>query len=87
METEHNECPTCKQDWVADTDFGCEACGRPASEHIHVTSVCKILYQTRARESSLIVENQKLKALLEEKELFIQRITNWPYDNDSKIYS
>lgn len=97
MENDHNECPTCKQDWVEDTDYECEACGRPASEHIHVTSVCKLMYQTRAREHALIVENKKLKALLEEKELFIQRVITWPHDadpftspdhdNDSNIYS
>ncbi len=63
---DHNECPTCKQDWVADTDYECIACGRPASEHISVTSVCRILYETRARESALIVENKKLKDQLEQ---------------------
>ena len=60
MENDHNECPTCKQDWVADTDYECTACGRPASEHISVTSVCRILYETRAREASLIVERGQL---------------------------
>lgn len=96
MENDHNECPTCKQDWVADTDYECTACGRPASEHISVTSICRILYETRAREAALIVENKRLKALLEEKETFIQRVITWPndadpftspdHDNDQKIY-
>jgi predicted amidophosphoribosyltransferase len=87
---DHNECPTCKQDWVADTDYECTACGRPASEHISVTSVCRILYETRAREAALIVENKRLTAQLEEIEKCIQqikfdssyRITTWPYDTD-----
>ena len=57
---DHNECPTCKQDWVADTDYECTACGRPASEHISVTSVCRIMYETRAREAALIVKRDKL---------------------------
>ena len=87
---DHNECPTCTQDWVADTDYECSACGRPASEHISVTSVCRILYETRAREAALIVENKKLKDQLEKIERCIKRmnfdnsyrITTWPYDTD-----
>ena len=87
---DHNECPTCNQDWVADTDYECTACGRPASEHISVTSVCRIMYETRAREAALIVENKRLTAQLEEVEKCIQqikfdssyRITTWPYDAD-----
>ena len=63
---DHNECPTCKQDWVADTDYECTACGRMASEHISATSICKIMYETRAREAALIVENKRLKAQLEQ---------------------
>lgn len=63
-------------------DYECPACGRMASEHISPTSICKILYETRAREAALVVENKKLKALLEEKELYIQRVITWPYDAD-----
>ena len=95
MDTEHNECPTCKQDWVAPTDYEC-GCGNPASEHISVTSLCRILRETQQREHALIVETKRLKAELEEKELYIQRVITWPYDadpfssldhdNDSPIY-
>ena len=80
--SDHNECPTCLQDWVANTDYECGCCGRPASEHIRVTSLCRILRETQQRENALIVENKKLKALLEEKELYIQRVITWPYDAD-----
>jgi len=95
---DHNECPTCKQDWVVDTDYECTACGRPASEHISVTSVCRILYETRAREAALIVENKKLKDQLEQaseqyrlssvcRELKaakerLKRLATWPHDAD-----
>jgi predicted amidophosphoribosyltransferase len=107
--SDHNECPTCLQDWVANTDYECGCCGRPASEHIRVTSLCRILRETQQRENALIVENKKLKdqleqaseqyrlssvcrelkaenetlkALLEEKELYIQRVITWPHDAD-----
>jgi len=79
---DHNECPTCLQDWVANTDYECGCCGRPASEHIRVTSLCRILRETQQRENTLIVENKKLKALLDEKEEFIQRVITWPHDAD-----
>lgn len=48
--SDHNECPTCLQDWVANTDYECGCCGRPASEHIKVTSLCRILRETQQRE-------------------------------------
>ena len=80
--SDHNECPTCLQDWIADTDYECGCCGRPASEHIRVTSLCRILRETQQRENALIVENKKLKALLDEKEEFIQRVITWPHDAD-----
>lgn len=48
--SDHNECPTCTQDWVANTDYECGCCGRPASEHIRVTSLCRILRETQQRE-------------------------------------
>lgn len=96
MNTEHNECPTCRQDWVAPTDYECGCCGNLASEHISVTSLCRILRETQQREHALIVETKRLKAELEEKELYIQRVITWPHDadpfssldhdNDSPIY-
>lgn len=48
--SDHNECPTCTQDWVANTDYECGCCGRLASEHIRVTSLCRILRETQQRE-------------------------------------
>lgn len=88
--SDHNECPTCLQDWIADTDYECGCCGRPASEHIRVTSLCRILRETQQRENALIVENKKLKDQLEKIERCIKRmkfdnsyrITTWPNDAD-----
>jgi septal ring factor EnvC (AmiA/AmiB activator) len=62
--SDHNECPTCLQDWVANTDYECGCCGRPASEHIRVTSLCRILRETQQRENALIVERDKLQRQL-----------------------
>jgi predicted amidophosphoribosyltransferase len=97
METEYNECPCCHQDWVADTDRNCPTCDLPVSEHVSVEVLCRRVREAQQRESALIVENQRLKALLEEKETFIERVITWPHDadpftspdhdNDSKIYS
>lgn len=88
MNTEHNECPTCKQDWVAPTDYECGCCGNPASEHISVTSLCRILRETQQREHALIVENKRLQAQLDEIGKLVKqmkfdssyRISNWPFD-------
>ena len=43
-----------------------------ASEQYRLSSVCR----------ELKAENEKLKALLEEKEEFIQRVITWPHDAD-----
>ena len=43
-----------------------------ASEQYRLSSVCQ----------ELKAENEKLKALLEEKEEFIQRVITWPHDAD-----
>jgi len=88
MNTEHNECPTCKQDWVAPTDYECGCCGNPASEHISVTSLCRILRETQQREHALIVENKRLQEQLDEIGKLVKqmkfdssyRISNWPFD-------
>ena len=88
MNTEHNECPTCLQDWVTPTDYECGCCGRPASEHIRVTSLCRILRETQQRENALIVENMSLQAQLDEIGKLVKqmkfdssyRISNWPFD-------
>jgi hypothetical protein len=41
-------------------DYECATCGMMASEHISVTSMCKVLRAVSNRESSLIVEKDKL---------------------------
>ena len=41
-------------------DYECATCGLMASEHISVTSMCKVLRAVSNRESSLIVEKDKL---------------------------
>jgi hypothetical protein len=43
-----------------------------ASEQYRLSSVCR----------ELKAENETLKALLEEKELYIQRVITWPHDAD-----
>lgn len=82
MESNHNECPCCHQDWVADTDRTCPTCDLPVSEHVSVEVLCRRVCEAQNRESALIVENKRLKALLEEKEIFIQRVITWPHDAD-----
>ena len=52
------------------------------SHHVPATELCKRLRDAQQREASLIVENKRLKALLEEKEEFIQRVITWPHDAD-----
>jgi hypothetical protein len=52
------------------------------SHHVPATELCKRLRAAQQREASLIVENKRLKALLEEKETFIQRVITWPHDAD-----
>jgi predicted nucleic acid-binding Zn-ribbon protein len=47
-------------------DSECATCGLMASEHIGVTSICKILRAVSNREASLIVERDKLKRELTE---------------------
>jgi ribosomal protein L37E len=76
------DCPTCGRPTPPSEDYECGCCGNPASEHISVTSLCRILRETQQREHALIVENKRLKAELEEKELYIQRVITWPYDAD-----
>lgn len=52
------------------------------SHHVSATELCKRLRAAQQREASLIVENKRLKALLDEKEEFIQRVITWPHDAD-----
>ena len=75
------DCPTCGRPTPPSQDVECH-CGMLVSHHVPATELCKRLRAAQQREASLIVENKKLKALLEEKEEFIQRVITWPHDAD-----
>ena len=55
------ECPTCLRPMEPAHDYECGCCEAKASEHLRVTTLCRLLRETQRRESSLIVENAKLK--------------------------
>lgn len=59
------ECPTCHQPFPAEADYECGTCEAKASEHLRVTTLCKLLRETQQRESALIVENNRLKEQLQ----------------------
>ena len=75
------DCPTCCRPTPPSQDVECH-CGMLVSHHVSATELCKRLRAAQQREASLIVENKRLKALLEEKEEFIQRVITWPHDAD-----
>ena len=75
------DCPTCGTPTPPSKDVECH-CGMLVSHHVPATELCKRLRAAQQREASLIVENKRLKALLEEKEEFIQRVITWPHDAD-----
>lgn len=58
------ECPTCLQPFHPHHDYECGTCEAKASEHLRVTTLCRLLRETQRRESSLIVERDKLNSLL-----------------------
>lgn len=64
--SEHFDCPTCSIPMPEQYDYECATCGMMASEHIGVTSMCKVLRAVSNREASLIVERDKLKRELDE---------------------
>ena len=64
--SEHFDCPTCSIPMPEQYDYECATCGLMASEHISVTSMCKVLRAVSNREASLIVERDKLKRELDE---------------------
>lgn len=91
METEHNhnecndeawDCPTCGRPTPPEHDHRCSTCDMFASQHISVTSLCRLLREAIAREDKLVIKVEKLKAQLAEKETFIQRVITWPHDAD-----
>jgi len=46
-------------------DYECTTCGLMASEHISITSMCKVLCAVSNREASLIVKVNKLLRLID----------------------
>ena len=76
------DCPTCGRPTPPSIDYDCGTCDMPASHHVSATELCKRLRASHQREAALMVENKRLKALLEEKEEFIQRVITWPHDAD-----
>ena len=59
------DCPTCMRPMEKEDDHECNTCGLNASEHLSVTSLCRILREVSGREAALIVERDKLKRMLE----------------------
>ena len=56
-----SDCPTCSRPMLSEHDYECATCGVMASEHISVTSMCKVLRAVTNRESALIVANRELQ--------------------------
>ena len=56
-----SDCPTCHVPMPIEQDYECATCGMMASEHISVTSMCKVLRAVTNRESALIVANRELQ--------------------------
>lgn len=59
------ECPTCLQPFPPHHDYECGTCEAKASEHLRVTTMCKLLRETQRRESSLIVQLSDAKTSVE----------------------
>lgn len=59
------ECPTCLQPFLPHHDYECGTCEAKASEHLRVTTMCRLLRELSGRESALIVERDKLKRQLD----------------------
>lgn len=55
------ECPTCLRPMPAEIDYECGTCEAKASEHLRVTTMCRLLREVSGREAALIVENNQLK--------------------------
>lgn len=63
------ECPTCLQPFPPHHDYECGTCEAKASEHLRVTTMCKLLRETQRRENALIVENKRLKEMIQSLQL------------------
>lgn len=59
------ECPTCLQPFPPHHDYECGTCEAKASEHLRVTTMCKLLRETQRRENSLIVQLSDAKTSVE----------------------
>ena len=64
LEDDGWECPTCLRPMADEHDYECGTCEAKASEHLRVTTLCKLLRETQRRESCLIVENNRIKSQL-----------------------
>ena len=58
------ECPTCLQPFPPHHDYECGTCEAKASEHLRVTTMCRLLREVSGREAKLTVERDKLNGLL-----------------------
>lgn len=63
--SEEWDCPTCLRPMPAEIDYECGTCEMPASHHLRVTTLCKLLRETQRRESCLIAENKRLNKQLD----------------------
>ena len=63
------DCPTCMRPMEKEDEHECSTCGLNASEHLRVTSLCRILREVSGREAALIVENAKLKEKIQSLQL------------------
>lgn len=64
LEDDGWECPTCLRPMTDEHDYECGTCEAKASEHLRVTTLCKLLRETQRRESCLIAENNRIKSQL-----------------------
>lgn len=60
------ECPTCLRPMPEEHDYECGTCEAKASEHLRVTTLCKLLRASQDRESALIVQRDRLAEALRE---------------------
>lgn len=68
------ECPTCLRPMQDEHDYECGTCEAKASEHIRVTTMCKLLRASQTRESCLIVERDRLKRQLDAERALADRL-------------
>ena len=59
------DCPTCLQPFPPHHDYECGTCEAKASEHLRVTTMCKLLRETQRRENSLIIQLSDAKTSVE----------------------